>query len=300
MQFELDVDKVICGDAIDVLKTFPSDVFDCCITSPPYYNQRNYNSDKQIGNENSVESYVIALKNVFDEVKRVMKPTGTLWLNLGDSYDKWKNLYLAPHRVALALQGSDWILRSDIVYAKRNCMPSSVQDRPVSSKEYVFLFVKSKSYFYDWKAIATEPSDSYKKDKRPPRVLRQKIGNESKYYEGCDSFISQQFKKQDNVGRSDYTGFNDRYVPVTEVRRRDVWSLSVPGNKEKHFAIFNKKLVDLCMKAGCPEGGLVLDPFGGIGTVGAMAKESGRNYVCIDINPEYCNIANEKINNISR
>jgi len=374
----VELNKIYCGDSLEVLKTFPDNSIDCVVTSPPYFSLRSYlpedhpDKDKEVGTETSPEEYVNTLTILFREVRRVLSPSGTCWLNLGDSYAsngiyigdylknkpdhtdlhtnhasaypqklkgfrggeyniKKKDLLMMPHRVAIALQMDGWYVRSDITYHKKNCMPSSVKDRPVSSKEYVFLLTKSPEYYYDWEAIATEPSDSYVKDKRPQGVIRQRVNKVSKYHD-CDSKIAKQFiknpwhkycdgeiteeeylewhkkrfnieddtqRKQDEVGRSDYTGFNDRYKPVSKVRRRDVWSLTVPGNKLKHFAMMNVKLIDLCIKAGCPEGGVVLDPFMGAGSVGLVAKQLGRNYVGIELNPEYVKIAEDRINNDS-
>jgi DNA modification methylase len=216
----------------------------------------------------------------------------------GGKYNiKKKDLMLIPHRVAIALCDNGWYIRSDIIYSKKNSMPSSVKDRPVSSKEYVFLLTKTPNYYWDWESISTEPADSTQADKRPKGVLRQRQNENSKYHENCDPTIAAQFRKQDNVGRSDYTGFNDRYTPVDKVRRRDVWALTVPGSKIKHFAMFNPQLVDLCIRSGCPENGIVLDPFMGAGSVALVSRSLNRNYIGIELNPEYVKTAEDYLDN---
>lgn len=338
------LNKIYTGDCLTTMKTFPDNFIDCVVTSPPYYNLRSYlpedhpDKDKEIGFGGSPEAYVNQLVEVFREVRRILKPTGVCYLNLGDSWasngiyigkyiedhpDKknlhtdhshrypqkvkgvrggeWnikkKDLLMIPVRVAISLQADGWYLRSDIIYAKKNTMPNPVSDRPVASYEHVFLLTKSPNYYWNWEAIATEPADSTQADKRPKGVLRQRTNENSKYHDGCDSKIAGQFKKQDLVGRNDYTGFNDRYTPVDKVRRRDVWTLTVPGSKIKHFAMFNPKLVDLCIKSGCPEDGVVLDPFGGAGTVALVARALNRNYVLTELNSEYVAAANDYLQN---
>lgn len=300
----MEINKTYCGDCLTVLSTFPDDSVDCCITSPPYFQQRKYGSgEKEIGWEEDTDKYACVLGDVFDEVRRVLKSTGSLYLNLGNKYEGGR-LIPAAWRVADVLSCRRWYLKSDIIYAKRNPMPGSYTNRPISAHEYVFLFTKRKSgYYYDWEAIATEPAESTQRDKRPKGVLRQRVNKKSKYHEDCDATIQGQFqaeseRKQDTVGRSDYTGFNDRYTPVDKVRRRDVWWLTVPGNPEKHFAMFNQNLVRLCLLAGCPEDGLVLDPFAGLNTVGLCASQMNRNYIGIELNEKYVDLAKARLGEV--
>jgi len=294
----MEINKTYCGDCLTILRDFPENSVDCCITSPPYFRQRLYGDSRdEIGQEIDIDSYTDALVPIFNQVLRVLKPTGSMYLNIGNKYDKRGWLIPAAWRVAESLSKNGWFLKSDIIYAKRNTMPGSYANRPVSAHEYVFLMTKVKrGYYYDWEAIATEPAESTRKDKRPKGVLRQKVNKKSKYHEAdCDATISQQFRKQDGVGRSDYTGFNDRYTPVDKVRRRDVWLLTVPGNKEKHYAMFNQNLVRLCLLAGCPEDGLVLDPFAGLNTVGLCASQMKRNYIGIELYESNVKMAKERI-----
>jgi DNA modification methylase len=354
----MELNKVYLGDALEVLKTFPDDSIDFCLTSPPYANLRSYlpvdhpDKCKEVGYEVTPDQYVDQIVNVFSEVHRVLKPSGCVMLNIGDSWAsngiylkqyveshperqnlhtadherypakvkgvrggkykiKKKDLMMIPARTAIALQEYGWYLRSDIIYAKRNVLPNPVKDRPVASYEHVFLLTKTPKYYFDWKAIGTEPADSTQADKRPKGVLRQKVNENSKYHENCDDKIAAQFRKQDNVGRSDYTGFNDRYTPVDLVRPRDVWyididdddtdiipvwTMTVTGSKIKHFAMMESKLAEKCIKCGCPENGVVLDPFCGANTSGLVATSLNRNYIGIELNPDTVKIAENYLN----
>jgi site-specific DNA-methyltransferase (adenine-specific) len=294
----MELNKIYCGDALEVLRTFPNNCIDCCISSPPYFQQRNYNcGDKEIGRESNIHEYVSNLTLIFSEVLRVLKPTGSLYLNLGSKY-KNTDLIPVPWYVAISLMEHGWHLKSDIIYHKKNPMPGSYKSRPISSHEYVFLMTKeTHGHYYDWEAISLPPSGSYANDKRAPGILRNKFYDNSKYTQvDCDTTIANQFKKQDGVNRSDYIGFNARYKSVEKVRRRDVWSLTVKGSALKHFAMFNPNLVEICVKAGCPETGVILDPFFGSGVLGEVALNLNRNYIGIELNPEYVDIANQRLN----
>ncbi len=180
--------EIVRGDAREVVPRLPTGAFRCCVTSPPYWGLRDYGYEGQIGAEHDVEAYVAALRDVFSEVRRTLADDGTLWLNLGDSYTsgnrRWrdddaknparamayrpptprglkpKDLIGIPWRVAFALQSDGWFLRSDIIWYKPNCQPESVKDRPTRAHEYLFLFSKSKNYFYDGAAIQ-EPANSH-------------------------------------------------------------------------------------------------------------------------------------------
>lgn len=147
---------ILTGDCLTTLALLPGDSANCCVTSPPYYNLRNYDNDNQIGMESSPEEYIDNLVKVFREVKRVLKDDGTLWLNLGDTYRRDKNLLGIPWRVAFALQQDGWYLRQDIIWHKPNPMPEAVNDRCAKSHEHIFLFSKKKQYYFDADAIRTE------------------------------------------------------------------------------------------------------------------------------------------------
>jgi len=266
------VSRLIVGDALHVLRTLPADSVRCCVTSPPYWGLRDYEAEGQIGAELDVVEYVKQLSRVFAEVRRVLQPDGSLWLNIGDSYTsggrtwrapdkknggramhyrpptpeglKPKDLIGVPWRVAFALQADGWFLRSDIIWHKPNCQPESVRDRPTQAHEYLFLLTKSAHYHYDYEAVR-EPCDDGK-------GLRNK---------------------------------------------RTVWSVNTVPSPDAHFAAFPPELVGPCILAGSRPGDVVLDPFFGTGTVGAVAHRHGRVFVGIEINRVYGDIAIGRLQN---
>lgn len=266
------------GNCLDVLKTFKNDSVNCCVTSPPYYGLRDYGTDGQIGIENTPLDYVNNLTIIFNEVKRVLKEDGTLWLNLGDSWTskkigdiKQKDLIGIPWMVAFALRESGWYLRQDIIWAKGNPMPESVKDRCTKSHEYIFLLSKNKKYYYDYRAI------------KEPCISKSPAGN----------------KNCLNAGRITKEGWSydpQKSIPKDGKNKRDVWSVNTKPCKEAHFATYPDTLIEPCILAGCHKGGIVLDPFMGAGTTGIVAKRHNRNYVGIELNAEYINIANKRIN----
>ena len=319
------------GDCLEVLKTLPDDCVDMCVTSPPYHNLRDYHSgEKEIGQEDTPEEYVAKLRDVFHEVKRVMKHTGTLWLNLGDSYDKNKNLNGMPWRVAFALKDDGWILRSDIIWEKKNPVPSSVPDRCSSSHEYIFMFSKQPSgYYFDYEAIE-EPANyseilaaRQNKKAQNEQLLDEDIFKESESEHldfpkfggikypfsecGADATYSgkQWTPKQKNMlreenGQSNHSfhkrraeGLKDEVYVVR--RKRDVWAIPVKGYSGAHFATFPEKLVEPCILAGCPKNGIVLDCFNGAGTTGVVALKNHRRYIGIELNEEYIKLSRERI-----
>ena len=267
---------IFVGDSREVLKAFPDAIVNTTVTSPPYYNLRDYGEENQIGLEESLDDYIEQLCIVFDEVHRVTKDDGTFWLNIGDCYankgeipsdgrkgfsrtsgmgiaDKTieglttKDLIGVPWRVAFALQKRGWILRSDIIWAKKNPIPESVKDRPTSSHEHIFLFSKQPKYYFDSESI------------------KEKIEN------------------LDNNG-----GYEHR-------NKRDVWSVRVASYPGSHCATFPMELITPCIKAGSPEGGLVLDPFMGTGTVAEAAKKLSRRYTGCELNLEYWKIIQNRL-----
>lgn len=309
---------VYCGDALKVLKNFPDESIDCCITSPPYYGLRDYGVENQIGTEDSPEKYVNSLIAVFLEVKRVLKKHGTLWLNLGDSYAgsnqgkgnykkfsdlqksnkgsfcaysrgdsllarikdyKPKDMLGIPWTIALNLRDRLGLyLRQDIIWVKPNPMPESVKDRCTKSHEYIFLLSKSKKYYFD--------SDAIKEKANEKSTLRY------------NSQFNTQIKETIEIGKVNLHSNIAKSKKFTEYRnKRDVWVISPKGYKGAHFATFPQELISPCILAGCPESGIVLDPFFGSGTVGVVAKQLNRNYVGIDLNEDYCKLAEERIKN---
>jgi DNA modification methylase len=278
------------GDTRAVMAEMQPDSVNCVVTSPPYWGLRDYGEPGQLGLEPTPEAYVAAMVDVFREVRRVLRSDGTVWLNLGDSYAqsantggtasiqgsakrvgamnghtraipfglKPKDLVGIPWRVAFALQADGWYLRSDIIWSKPNPMPESVTDRPTKSHEYLFLLTKSPRYWYDADAVR-EPHLQVTLD-RIEKPLHQ--------------------RHPDNVGVG--------IPPVATGRNiRSVWTVATQPYPGAHFATFPPKLIEPCIKAGCPEQGVVLDPFAGSGTTGMVAQSLSRRAVLIDLSMDY-------------
>jgi len=297
--------KLLCGDALTILQQIPDCSINCCITSPPYYGLRDYGIDQQIGLEEYPQEYVAKLVDIFHEVKRVLRDNGTLWLNLGDCYSHSgkgaathlksivntkqatnkgmigkarvknvtfdvprKNLLGIPWRVAFSLQSDGWYLRQDIIWAKPNPMPESVTDRCTKSHEYIFLLSKFPKYYFDNDAI--QENATYKNDRRK--------GYGRLHYRGKYKDCEQNF-----------------LVIRGKRNKRDVWNVPLKPFKGSHFAVFPEKLIIPCILAGCPDQGIVLDPFVGSGTTALTAHKLGRRYIGIDLNPDYVKMAQKRL-----
>ena len=355
------------GDCRDVLKTLEEKSVHTCITSPPYYGLRDYQTgtweggdpncthqrmtkiskdtstghrgmydqgnvvgdaiykttcnkcgatrkDKQIGLESTPDEYVQQMVEVFREVRRVLRDDGTVWLNLGDTYSNFKDskstpqtlskgtqsaqaneideglsvsrnprtlkqaglknkdLIGIPWRVALALQSDGWYLRQDIIWHKPNPMPESVKDRCTKSHEYIFLLSKQPNYYYDYEAIKEKAKGERWGGNKPINMNNTKD-------------IDNQF--------SGLT--RERKMLFDERNKRSVWTVNPKPYKEAHFAVFPTELIEPCVLAGCPEGGTVLDPFGGSGTTGLVADRHKRNAVLIELNNDYIDIAEGRL-----
>ena len=313
---------IFIGDVREKLKELDSNSIQTCVTSPPYWGLRDYGNEGQLGLEKSPQEYVENMVEVFREVKRVLKDDGTLWLNLGDSYVggkgasgqgsseyqaeraergesinqhyhnvggkgitrgadnmkvmreiglKPKDLVGIPWRVAFALQADGWYLRQDIIWAKPNPMPESVRDRCTKSHEYLFLLTKSSKYYFDNEAIK-EPSTGRSSGNKVPQK-----GANIKGMEIRNGLFAAQSK-------------------IYEMRnKRDVWLISSKPFKGAHFAVMPEALVEPCILAGSQAGDLVLDPFAGSGTVGVVAKKHNRDFIGIELNPDYAKIAENRI-----
>jgi DNA modification methylase len=288
---------------------------------------RDYGVEGQIGLEESPEAYVSKLVEVFREVRRVLKKEGTLWLNLGDSYSrdvakggsgpngkhdfipdygnarkimseskgsfdggvgradrapvrvggpnlKPKDLIGIPWMVAFALRADGWYLRSDIIWHKPNCMPESCKDRPTKSHEYIFLLSKSERYYYDNEAIK-EPF-TYPIERAGTKPRPQQNGVSAK---NPTSLTQSSRDLYNNTGRN----------------KRTVWTIPTKPYSEAHFATFPEKLIEPCILAGCPEGGICLDPFFGAGTTGLVAKKLGRHFIGIELNEAYIGMAQKRV-----
>jgi site-specific DNA-methyltransferase (adenine-specific) len=275
--------QILCGDAQTILQTLPSKGVDCIVTSPPYYKQRDYEHALQIGSESTIEDYIQRLLQVFGECRRVLKETGTLWLNMGDKFSDGQLLGL-PWRMAFSLVDKGWILRSDIIWHKPNAMPHSVKNRPTVDHEYLFLFAKGPDYYYDADAIR-EPHVTF--------TARSRMRGGRNHF-GKRNGTPEQGK---NEGKSNlHDGRWDQAFHPLGRNKRTVWSVPLGKNRDAHFAVFPEKLIEPCILAASPRGGLVLDPFVGTGTVPAVTKRLGRCYLGIDLNPKYVAIATERVN----
>ena len=345
---------VLEGNCLETLKNLPDNSIQMCVTSPPYFNLRDYGTghweggdpncdhkgkllganhnfnyadgrgsngelrsnvcvkcgairvDDQIGLEETPEQFIQKLVEVFREVRRVLKPDGTLWVNMGDSYCnsngyerspeiwkrdgrsgapandrdlstlhscgyKTKDLIGIPWMLAFALRADEWYLRQDIIFAKTNPMPESVEDRCTKSHEYIFLLSKSPNYYFDYKAIEEEAISE--------TTSNPKFGG-NKYGDSTDSHFNT------------YSG--NEYHPNGRKRKRDVWNIAVSSYKEAHFATYPIKLVEPCILAGSKPGDIVLDPFSGSGTTGIAALMNSRKYIGCELNPKYIELSEKR------
>jgi len=303
--------KLLNCDVMDGLSQLENESVHCIVTSPPYWGLRDYGVEGQIGLEPTAEGYVAKMVQVFREVRRVLRGDGTCWVNLGDGYhgggyanhavngQEWlekhggdrrrsrqqdrirnnsnlkpKDLIGMPWRVAFALQADGWWLRSDIIWSKPNPMPESVTDRPTKAHEYLFLLTKKERYYYDAEAIReagsqnSHGSPNINAGRKQSALGQQKGGRLGKWTEADRE-----------------TGRN----------KRSVWTISTAPYAEAHFATFPPELPELCIKAGCPKGGTVLDPFGGAGTTGLVADRLQRNAILIELNPEYAAMSEARV-----
>jgi DNA modification methylase len=299
---------ILVGDARSRLRELPDGYAQTCVTSPPYFGLRDYGVDGQMGLEQTPNEYVAGMVELFREVRRVLRDDGTLWLNLGDSYagyhgnknasmptsatNGWtngtnensrgdkrpqdiglkpKDLIGIPWRVAFALQADGWYLRQDIIWHKPNPMPESVRDRCTKAHEYIFLLSKSPRYYFDNEAI-----------KEPAVRAGQKAGGQGRK--------DHEFgKAHGDVHRGSLSG------NVADTRnRRSVWTVPTRPFKGAHFATFPPDLIEPCILAGAPVGGMVIDPFGGAGTTALVSDKLGRESTLIELNPEYAALASER------
>ncbi|MBZ9759462.1 site-specific DNA-methyltransferase [Mesorhizobium sp. CA8] len=315
--------RIITGDCRDVLAGLPAGSVDCCVTSPPYFGLRDYGVDGQIGLEETPDAFVAEMVAVFRDVRRVLRDDGTLWLNLGDSYandGKWggssggkhvtalhgntgvgrakkstglkpKDLTGIPWRVAFALQADGWYLRQDIIWSKPNPMPESVQDRCTKAHEYIFLLSKSQRYHFDAASIAEE---SLTDDPRRPYGSPGANALDPRGRQGNGERRRGVPPRHADYESSDQSGLNQVGRGMGR-NKRSVWTVATQPFKEAHFATFPPELIEPCIKAGCPAGGTVLDPFGGAGTTGLVADRLQRNAILIELNPAYAEMARKRL-----
>lgn len=276
------LNSIICGDALSALALVPDGVIDTVVTSPPYFNQKDYSHPKQIGNELAPEDYISRLVSVFRECRRVLKEQGTLWINLGDKY-QGEHLLGMPWHLALALKSDGWILRSDIIWYKPNAMPSSVKNRPTTDHEYLFFFAKTQDYYFDADAIR-EPHVTFTEKSRM-------AGGRGHF--GKRGGTPEQGKNGGNPNL--HKGRWDQAFHPNGRNKRTVWEIPLSKFPDAHFAVFPEKLIEPCILAGSPPNGVVLDPFIGSGTSALVAIRLGRNFVGIDCNERYCEMARRRI-----
>ena len=302
---------IIPGDCRAILPTLPCASVQCCVTSPPYYSLRDYGVGGQIGLEPTPDEYVVEMVAVFSEVRRVLRDDGTLWLNIGDSYNgggvgggaskgaalvgssnrdrqgderktlkvaesKPKDLIGIPWLLAFALRADGWYLRSDIIWHKPNPMPESVRDRPTSAHEHVFLLSKSPAYYYDANAIAEPSIHAGQTVTLGEKSLSRGQATGANVKAGGNALVSS--------------------VVVTETRNiRNVWTIATQPYSGAHFATMPPDLAERCIKAGTKPGDTVLDPFGGAGTTGLVADRLNRHATLIELNPEYRALAANRL-----
>jgi len=355
---------ILIGDVREQLRTLDADSIHCVVTSPPYWGLRDYGVAGQIGLEASPAEFIAVMVSVFEEVRRVLRPDGTCWINMGDSYAtgagavgrapgggeqgerfirrgmintqpnrkalegfKPKDLCMIPHRIAIALHDAGWWVRQDIVWSKPNPMPESVRDRCTKSHEYIFLLTKSEHYYYDAEAIREPVAEStvarlsqdIENQIGSSRVPGKTNGNMKAVARGVgfghgtdadergrgrvrskrDSFKRDDSKRAEVFpGQSVGTHRPDRKestYPLQTRNKRSVWTMSTHSFAEAHFATFPPELPETCIKAGCPVGGTVLDPFFGAGTTGLVADRLQRDCIGIELNPVYAEIARKRI-----
>lgn len=307
------------GGCLDVLRTLPDGSIDCCVTSPPYFGLRDYGVEGQYGLEPSPAEYVERMREVFGEVRRVLADDGTLWLNIGDSYASsggtsgvgpnatvgstlnqdetrtrpssalpTKNLLGIPWRVAFALQDDGWVLRNDVIWHKPNAMPESVTDRLSTRHEHVFMFSKSRRYWFDLDPIREplaypedRPANSWARHTKEADVPGQ----------------SMRQHRSERPGKGGGTNLRptgrQHLTPDTNGGRNpgDVWTIPTQPFAAAHFAVMAPTLAKRCVLAGCKPGGTVLDPFSGSGTTGLVAVQAGRKYVGIELSREYLDLS---------
>jgi len=323
------LNKIICGDALTVLKTLPDNLVDCVMTSPPYWALRDYGIEGQLGLEPTFQEYINKLCDIFDEVKRVLKKEGTCWVNMGDvfassgsqRFDKEKYggkegihcgrarishstikeqgrgitnqiqhkcLLQIPSRFSIEMCNRGWILRNVIIWYKPNCMPSSARDRFTVDFEYLYFFVKNKKYYFERQFESQDTADKsnfYNPDNMPDKHPELERGKEIELQKGTSY----------GTGFGGAFGYPKRLLNPQGRNKRCVWKIPTQPYPEAHFATYPEKLCITPIKAGCKEGGIVLDPFAGAGTTCLVAKKLNRQYIGIELNPEYIKIAEQRI-----
>jgi DNA modification methylase len=313
------VDRIVLGDTLETLRVIPSAAIDAAVTSPPFWKCRDFGIEAQMGQEKTFGEYLKSLFSVCDELWRVLRPEGSFWIEIGDQYggsgkghgDKKrdpkfreggrersiepardgyprKSLYLLPFRFALGMIERGWLCRNVVIWQKPNVIPESAKDRLTVDFSYVFFFVKSRRYYYDRLLDPVQPESI--------RRAGRGVSMRHKYRDGAPGVRRHTMHQpRENVRREGRGIVASRFVQPEMRNRRAVWSIPTRAFAGPHFATFPEELVEPMIRAPCPPGGLVLDPFVGTGTVAAVARKTGRHFVGIDLNPEYCEMAERRI-----
>ena len=307
------------GNALEELRKLPSESVNMCITSPPYWALRDYGVEGQLGLEPTFQEYINKLCDIFDEVKRVLRKDGTCWVNMGDTYgtksgssfendnltgknkeevskttginkanelrgtspEMHKCLCQIPSRFSIEMTNRGWILRNEIIWFKPNCMPSSVKDRFTVDFEKIFFFSKNKKYWFE---------TQYEESQGDGRMCGRNTTDtrETHGMGGGNKGIEAYMRRCHEEG-----------VPTTR-NKRTVWKITTKPFKGAHFAVYPPDLIETPIKAGCPKGGVVLDPFFGAGTTGIVAKQQGKDFIGIELNRGYIQIAEKRLNNTQK
>lgn len=321
----MELNKIYHGNCLDVIKTFPDKSIDCVITSPPYWQLRDYKWDGQWGLEPTFQMYLENLWSLMDEVWRVLKDTGTVWINLGDTYgtksgnfsggnviqnkikyvggiDNYtkdanyhKCLLLIPHRFGIGCIDRGWIMRNDIVWAKRNGMPESVTDRFSKKHEYFFFMAKNEDYYFDLDSIREKQKEVSLK--RYQYDFTGQEGGTADNYKG--SRMRDKSKEKYSEGFLQPLGKGER--PEWNINGKnpgsvsDFWDVPTMPSKDAHYASYNTKLIDKPIVAGSPIGATILDPFCGTATTGCRAIDLQRKFIGIEGSADYVKIGNKKL-----
>lgn len=337
----METNKIYHGNALDVLKTFPEEIIDCVMTSPPYWALRDYRCDGQLGLEPTIKEYILKLCDLFDEIKRVLKKEGTCWVNLGDTYYSVsggqflndnlsngqkniesgvsvgnqlkkgkelteKNLCLIPERFMIEMQNRGWIIRNKIIWYKRNSMPTSVKDRFGNKWEHILLFVKNKRYYFNLDSVRKPLEGNYDPfNLRVRDVSKGKIA--SHQYKATEEEIIKyktKYKGVNAVSLNDRKAYERKILGVPHDLANcnplggnpgDHWDITTKSHPFAHFAVYPEQLCEIPLKAGCPIGGIVLDPFFGSGTTGVVALKQNKQFIGIELNQEYIKIAESRL-----
>ena len=300
----LETNIIHIGDNLFHLTNIPDNSVDMCVTSPPYYNLRDYKNSGQIGAENTVKDFVENLCKVFDEIHRILKPTGSCWVNIGDTYDK-KRLLQVPSRFEIAMCDRGWHLRNEIIWSKPNPQPISSKDRFWGNHEKFFWFVKDvKKYYFNRDAILVPQAEiSIRRMFSKNNMSKRKDFNATSkegFAISSDSQDKHYARMREEMGIDKEFNYEELIKSGKCPTRPefDTWNVPSVTYKGAHFAVYPPELIEKPILSCCPEQGIIIDPFMGSGTTGEVAKLNNRRYIGLELNPEYAILANERISKV--